>query len=106
MLEGLNLNQNNTLPNLNQEDALNFFVEWIRSPRNSNAYPSYGYGRYLPNVMRAYIQEILKIKSHVAEEYIRHTSPPFCSVAWELCRRGILRLTVALSWGSGQAHIL
>lgn len=73
------------------EDAFNYIIQFIREGKTSS-YGSYGYGVYLPNVMRKYIAE--KYNNGREEDYIKelaYISPNFYSAAWNLCRRGILR---------------
>ena len=74
---------------MNQEDATNLLVEWMRNPNHGN-YASYGYEVYLPNLIRTYLQS-QGIQRHEQERSLREMIPHFYAAAWDLCRRGILR---------------
>lgn len=74
---------------MNQEDATNLLVEWMRNP-NHGDYASYGYEVYLPNLIRTYLQS-QGIQHHEQEQQLREMIPHFYAAAWDLCRRGILR---------------
>ena len=71
------------------EDALKLLISWLRNPPKSE-YSSYGYGVYLPSLMRAYLQQH-GILHYDAEPIMREWSPLFYAAAWKLCRRGVLR---------------
>src|SRR5262249_61670537 len=53
--------------------------------------PSYGYGLYLPNVIRDYLSSRGGVTQDAINREIRNLSPHFYAARWELCRRGILR---------------
>lgn len=74
---------------MNQEDATNLLVQWMRSP-SYGQYSSYGYGIYLPSMIRTYLQS-QGIQHHEQEKLLREMIPHFYAAAWDLCRRGILR---------------
>ncbi len=75
---------------MNDEDAFNYLVLWLRNPRPTQ-YSSYGYEFYLPNVIRAYLQEHEGLQHPQSENRLRDLSPVFYAAAWELCRLGVLR---------------
>ena len=74
---------------MNQEDATNLLVLWLRAP-NHGDWGSYGYDIYLPALIRAYL-ESQGVQHHDQEKRLREMIPPFYAAAWDLCRRGILR---------------
>ena len=67
------------------EDALKYIVEYLRNPPQSS-YAKYGYGVYLPNIVRAFAPQLSEGSPQQAA-----LSRPFLDAAWELCRRGIIR---------------
>jgi hypothetical protein len=77
------------------EDAANFIVDYIRRPRPSDGYSTYGYEIYLANIIATYLKEVERTSQH--HSYIqdnpraRQLWPFFSEAAWDLCRRGILR---------------
>jgi hypothetical protein len=77
------------------DDAVAFLVDYLRTPRQSSGYPSYGYDVYLPNVVAAYIVEIEGSTEHHSAIYngarSRQLSPFFYEAAWEFSRLGVLR---------------
>lgn len=75
---------------LEQEDAFHFIVLYLREGRKGS-YADYGYGLYLPNVMRDYLETVKKVSHHDTDRHLPTISPSFYAAAWELCRRGILR---------------
>jgi hypothetical protein len=81
--------------NMHIDDAVAFLVDYMRLPRPSNGYPSFGYEIYLPNVVAAYIVEIEQSTEHLSTLYSgirsRQLSPFFYEAAWDLSRRGVLR---------------
>lgn len=80
------------------DDATAFLVDYIRQPRGSGGYPSFGYEVYLPNVVAAYLVEIERSTEHHSTIHnglrSRELSPYFYEAAWDLSRRGILRPSV------------
>ncbi|NOZ83994.1 MAG: hypothetical protein GXP60_04180 [Epsilonproteobacteria bacterium] len=74
---------------MNQEDATNLLVQYMRSP-NNGLLSSYGYEVYLPSIIRAHLQS-QRIQHHEQEQQLRELIPHFYAAAWDLCRRGILR---------------
>lgn len=78
------------------EDAVAFIVNYVGKPRATATYSDYGYDIYLPNVVAAYLTEIEKIPQHLVRDHQRgrELTPYFFDAAWELCRRGVLRLGV------------
>jgi hypothetical protein len=83
---------------LHIDDAMAFLVDYIRHPRRSDGYPSFGYEIYLPNVIAAFILEVEHSSEHLSVIYgglrSREISPYFYEAAWDLSRRGILRPSV------------
>lgn len=75
---------------MNEEDALNYLIRWLRGPRQLG-YHDYGYDAYLPNVIRTYLQEQEGLDPSRHANRVRELSPVFYEAAWELCRRGIIR---------------
>ena len=74
---------------MNQEDATNLLVQWMRSP-NHGDWSSYSYEIYLPSMIRSHLQS-QGIQHHKQEQQLREMIPHFYASAWDLCRRGILR---------------
>jgi hypothetical protein len=75
------------------EDAIQVIVRFMKSGPQGG-YSSYGYGVYLPNVMRNYLKESGIPEPHtqaVMESQSDSLWPVFYAAGWELCRRGILR---------------
>jgi len=75
---------------MNEEDATNLLIGWLRKPYVSN-YSSYGYDIYLPNLIRAYLEKQRPQDTQYVETRLREEMPAFFAAGWELCRRGILR---------------
>lgn len=75
---------------MNEEDAFNYLVSWLRNPRPT-PFSSYGYGFYLPNVIRLYLEEHEGLHHPQGERRMRELSPVFYAAAWDLCRLGVLR---------------
>jgi hypothetical protein len=77
------------------DDALAFLVDYLKKPRPSTGYSSFGYDVYLPNVVLANVVEIERSTEHPQTIYNgtrwRQLSPIFYEAAWELSRRGLLR---------------
>jgi hypothetical protein len=94
------------------DDAMAFLVDYIRRPRPSDGYPSFGYEVYLPNVVTAYLVEIEHSTEHLSMIYnglrSKQLSPYFYEAAWDLSRRGVLRPSVkqfgAQSVGEGEGY--
>ncbi len=75
---------------MNEEDAFNFLVSWLRNPRPT-PFGSYGYEFYLPNIIRTYLDDHEGLQHPQGEQRLRELSPVFYAAAWELCRLGVLR---------------
>jgi len=76
---------------LEYDDAMGLLLRWLRSPDHGD-YSRYGYGVYLPSIVRTYLQKEKGIRSDIEiEPILRETMPVLYACAWELCRRGILR---------------
>lgn len=73
----------------NVDDAIHAIVNYARRGL-TGPYPGYGYGIYLPNIIRTYLAES-GVPQNEVEQRIAPASPAFYAGAWELCRRGILR---------------
>jgi hypothetical protein len=71
------------------EDAIKLLIRWLRQ-QNHGGYGSYGYEIYLPALLRGYL-ETQGIDYYQQEKYLQEMIPVFYDVAWDLCRRGILR---------------
>lgn len=71
------------------DDAIQFIIRYAREDRRGG-YSSYGYGIYLPNVMRVYARDT-GVPENQVEGVLRPLSGVFYAAAWELCRRGVLR---------------
>jgi hypothetical protein len=74
------------------DDIEKFTIKLLREQDCSN----YGYDVYLPNVIKRYISDELKITDSTnsgihSEEILRQLSPLFYNATWGLCVRGILR---------------
>jgi hypothetical protein len=78
------------------EDASAFIVDFIAKPRAVETYSGSGYDVYVPNVIAAYLVEIENIPQHLVRDHqrARELTSFFFDAAWELCRRGVLRLGV------------
>lgn len=80
------------------DDALQFMISYLRSPRPRGEGNGYGYDVYIPNICRAYAREVENVSPQdpMALERRAHelTGGVFYDAAWELCRRGILRPSV------------
>jgi hypothetical protein len=74
---------------LTQADAEVLLVRWLRQPDHGD-YGSYGYGVYLPAMVRVYFQK-QGIPHSDIEAKLPHMMPMLYAAAWDLCRRGILR---------------
>lgn len=93
-------------PQFNQEDAFNAIVRFLRDRRTGSAIDrgDYGYDVFLPNVIRKYVEVDAGIEEHCVEQSMEVVARPFYDAAWEMCRRGILRLSTS-TWRSGsQSH--
>ena len=77
------------MKNLNQEDAVNILIQWMRNPKPSGL-TSYGYDVYLPTMLRSFLQS-QGIHHHDQEHALNDIIPIFYAASWDLCRRGILR---------------
>jgi hypothetical protein len=76
------------------DDALQFFIFYLREPGSHSEGHAYGYDVYIPNVCRAFARDVERVASHypyAIEERIPELSAIFYEAAWELCRRGIIR---------------
>lgn len=74
---------------LNQADASQFLIHWLRQP-NQGGGASYGYGVYLPTLVRHHL-ESQGFRGFDIEPRLREMMPALYAAAWDLCRRGILR---------------
>jgi hypothetical protein len=72
-----------------QADATTLLVRWLRQP-DHGAFGSYGYGVYLPALVRTYLFK-QRIQNEAQEVKLREMMPMLYAAAWDLCRRGILR---------------
>jgi hypothetical protein len=77
------------------DDATAFIIDYLRRPRDTHGYASYGYEFYLPNMIVAYLLEVERSAELITNLYngqrARDLSPIFYEAAWNLCRRGVLR---------------
>ncbi len=80
------------------DDAVEFLINFLRSPRIPSGYATIGYDITMQIIVRAYLTEV----EH-APDYPQYISDQprgpelttiFSDAAWELCRRGILRPSV------------
>jgi len=79
---------------MHYENALRFLVACLRSPEKCTRYggiANYGYGLYLPNIMRTFLLTEERVAENEVERRLPAMSPAFYDAAWELCRRGIIR---------------
>ena len=74
---------------MNQEDATKLLIQWLRDP-NHGDWGSYGYGVYLPALLRTFLGT-KGIRHNEVESELIKMMPHFYAAAWDLCRRGILR---------------
>ncbi len=91
----------------NQEDAFNFIIRYLRKESGDTRYDyggTYGYDLYLPNVMRQYVILVGGINEHQAEGSMESVSRFFFDAAWEMCRRGILRLSPSTNRSVSPTH--
>jgi hypothetical protein len=86
----------NSFSNIREEDCTRAIVSYLTASadRSQSLFRDYGYDLYLPNVMRAWLQE-QGIQFHEARAFLPEVSRHFYSATWELCRRGILRPGIA-----------
>ncbi len=75
---------------MNDEDALAFLVQSLRTLPTDQV-GGYGYGVYLPTLMRHYAADHEGVQYPQSDVRIKELSPHFYAAAWELCRRGIIR---------------
>jgi hypothetical protein len=47
-------------------DAAEYPVDYIRKPRASDGYPTYGYDFYLSNVIASYMVEVEQCRDHAS----------------------------------------
>ncbi len=80
------------------DDAIRFLIDYLRNPRPTQ-YSNYGYGIYLPEVLRRYVLEVENLRNGEVDRRMVALSPVFYDAAWELCRRGILRPGLARHGG-------
>jgi hypothetical protein len=78
-----------TATTLTQSDAAKLLIRWLRKPNYGN-YGRYGYGVYLPSLVRTYLQNQGVADFHV-DQTLTAMMPMLYAAAWDLCRRGILR---------------
>lgn len=82
---------------VHQEDAMRFIVDALA--KNPQEFKNYGYDVYMTKAAQRYVATIEKVPEHEgAQRRMYEISPTFFDVAWELCKRGILRPGVR-SWG-------
>lgn len=74
---------------LTQTDAATMLLSWLRSP-NHGGFGSYGYGIYLPHLVRAHLAA-RGVERDQEERQLREMMPMLYAAAWDLCRRGVLR---------------
>jgi hypothetical protein len=71
-------------------------AELLGQPRTQ--FPNFGYELYIPNVLREFLRQQRKVPDHEFEPFFHQNAPQisvaFYSAAWNLCRRGILRLGI------------
>lgn len=79
----------NTVP-FTQPDATALLVRWLRRPEYGDYGSSYGYGVYLPALVRLHLSK-QGIYRDEAESKLSEMMPMLYAAAWGLCRRGILR---------------
>jgi hypothetical protein len=72
-----------------QSDATVLLVRWLRQP-DHGGWGSYGYGVYLPALVRANLAN-QGVHHSDQESKLREMMPMLYAAAWDLCRRGILR---------------
>lgn len=84
------------------DTAVDSILAYIGPPKK-DGYSTYGYELWLPNIIVWYIKENEAIAEHDIFNSVRanELSSIFYDAAWELCRRGILRPSLAKK--SGQA---
>ena len=73
-----------------QTDATALLVRLLRNPQAHGGYGSFGYGVYLPSLVRVYLEN-QGIRDTERETKLREMMPMLYVAAWDLCRRGILR---------------
>src|SRR5271155_1501325 len=84
---------------LKQPDATALLIKWLRKPDHGQ-YGSYGYGVYVPNLARVYLENNGTSQTELAKR-VGEMMPMLYAAAWELCRRGILRPGVEAYLGQG-----
>jgi len=76
---------------LEYEDAMALLVRWLRKPDHGN-FGRFGYDIYLPAIVRTYLRKEKGLQSDIdSDAPMSEMMPMLYAVAWDLCRRGILR---------------
>ena len=76
---------------MNYDDAVGLLLRWLRSP-DHGGYSTYGYDIYLPSLVRIYLQKEKRMNSSSEQaQALKEMMPMFYAIAWDLCRRGIIR---------------
>jgi hypothetical protein len=74
---------------MKHDDATALLIQWLREPNHGN-YGKYGYGIYLPALLRTYLEK-QGVRRDQQEKQLPEMMPALYAAAWDLCRRGILR---------------
>lgn len=89
------------------EDAVGFIAEYLeRTPANVRRNENYGYDFYLTSFLARFVVEHLGVPNHSFPAQSPQSiavSSAFLDALWVLCRRGILRPSVAQRGGQGVA---
>jgi hypothetical protein len=87
------------------DDAVEFILDFIRTPRTGFANPGFGYEISLQSILLCYLREIEHLPEYIQypqdQARGRELSAIFYDAAWELCRRGIFRPSVHFMGGQG-----
>jgi hypothetical protein len=89
------------MPPFTQADAAALLVRWLRE-MDHGAYGSYGYGVYLPALLRRHLEQ-QGVQYRQQESQLQDMMPMLYAAAWDLCRRGILRPGVRAFGGQATA---
>ncbi len=82
------------------EEANAYLLKSLRE--SPDAYGDYGYGVYLPKILRKYIAEKISCRPDEFNQinpHMQSISSHFYTSAWELCRRGVLRPGIMVHGG-------
>ena len=100
---------NTTIRNCTIDDAMEYILDFLSDVSSKrNSFSNYGYDFFIRNVITFYVREREGMSSHVVDEQqtnrVAFLFPVFMDAAWLLCRKGIIRPSVATLDGQGVAN--